>query len=143
MKASEVKLSYKRESTGIMISCSRDSETAFRDYWDVDSLDHYETFVVMFLSRSNEVLGIMKVAEGSLDACLVDARKIFQGALLTNSSSIILAHNHPSSNLRASQADLKITKEIQQASSFLKISLLDHIILTSESYMSLADEGMI
>ena len=96
----------------------------------------------MFLSRKNEVLGIMKISEGSIDACLVDVRRIFQGALLTNSSSIILAHNHPSGGLKPSPQDLNITREINKASKFLKIKLLDHLILTSDSYLSMSDEGI-
>lgn len=96
MKASEVKLTYKRDSKGIIITNSHEVDKVLRNYWDEESLDYFESFVVMFLSRKNEVLRVMKVSEGSLDACIVDARRIFQGALLTNSSSIILAHNHPS-----------------------------------------------
>ena len=88
MKASEVKLSYKRKSTGITIKSSMDGESVFRRYWDINSLDYYESFCVMYLSRRNEVLGVMRVSEGSIEACIVDVRKIFQGALLTNSSSI-------------------------------------------------------
>jgi DNA repair protein RadC len=97
----------------------------------------------MFLSRSNEVQGILKVSEGGIDACIVDCRKIFQGALLANSCSIILAHNHPSGNLKPSAKDIQITKEIKKAGELLRISVLDHIILTSEGYLSLADEGLL
>lgn len=77
MKATEVKLVYKRKSTGIKISCSQDASNAFRDFWDKGSMDHCESFVVMFLSRSNEVQGILKVSEGGIDSCVVDCRKIF------------------------------------------------------------------
>ena len=143
MKATEVKLSYIRKSTGIKVCSSFDAEQAFRSFWDIDTIDYYESFAVMYLSRSNEVLGIMKVSEGSLDACLVDSRKIFQGALLANASSIIVAHNHPSGNLKPSTADIQITKELSRAGSFLKIKLLDHLILTSTTYFSFSDEEMI
>jgi DNA repair protein RadC len=120
-----------------------DADKAFRSFWDKGSIDYCESFVVMYLSRCNEVLGIMKVCEGGIDACVVDQRKIFQGALLSNSTSIILAHNHPSGNLKPSQPDVKITNEIAKAGELLKIRVLDHLILTSEGYLSLADEGLI
>ncbi len=84
----------------------------------------------------------MKVSEGGIDACIVDIRRIFQGALLSNSTSIIIAHNHPSGNLKTSQADIRLTNEIKKAGEFLKIKLLDSIILTSTTYFSFADGGL-
>ncbi|MBK8501971.1 MAG: JAB domain-containing protein [Saprospiraceae bacterium] len=143
MKASEIKLTYRRKSTGIKITSSKDIDRLLRSYWDVHTIDYYESFVVVYLSRSNEVLGIHKIADGSLDACLVDIRKIMQGALLSNSASIILAHNHPSGNLKPSNQDIKLTSEIKKAGEILKIQVLDHLIITSVSYLSLADEGII
>lgn len=142
MKASEVKLSYRRKSHGITVASSYDVDKLLRSYWNRDSLDFYESFVVVYLSRSNEVLGIHKIGDGSIDGCLVDIRLIMQGALLTNSSGIILAHNHPSGNLKPSEQDIRLTKEIKRAGEFLKIRVLDHIIITSITYTSLADEGM-
>ena len=59
-----------------------------------------------------------------------------------NASSIILAHNHPSGNLNASQQDIALTKKIKKGAEFLEIAVLDHLIITDESYKSLADENM-
>jgi DNA repair protein RadC len=143
MKASEIKLTYRRQSTGIIITSSQDVDQLLRSYWDQDTLDFYESFVVIYLSRSNEVLGIHKIADGSLDACLVDIRKIMQGALLSNASGMILSHNHPSGNLKPSSQDLQLTREIKKAGEFLKIPILDHVIITSSTYTSFADEGML
>ena len=69
-------------------------------------------------------------------------RVIFQVALKTNTSSIMMAHNHPSGNLQPSDEDKKITRQIRDAGAILEIPLLDHFILTEDSYLSLADEGM-
>lgn len=80
--------------------------------------------------------------QNSIDGCLVDIRLIKQGALLTNSSGIILAHNHPSGNLKPSTHYLKFTKDIKCAGDVHKIKVMDHIILTSSIYTSLADEGL-
>lgn len=142
MKASEIKLSYRRKSTGILISNSNDVQKVFRTFWDKSSIDLYESFAVMFLSRRNEVLGIQKISVGGLAACYVDVKKIMQAALLTNSASIILSHNHPSGNLKASNEDIRITLNIKDACQLLNLTLLDHIILTSESYLSMADDGL-
>jgi len=72
---------------------------------------------------------------------VVDVRVIFQVALRANATSIMFAHNHPSGNLQPSDADRKITRQIKDAGALLDIHLLDHIILTSESYLSFADDG--
>ena len=72
---------------------------------------------------------------------MVDVRVIFQVALKANASSVMIAHNHPSGNLQASDADRRITQQVKEAGKILDIPLLDHIILTQENYLSLADEG--
>jgi DNA repair protein RadC len=70
-----------------------------------------------------------------------DAEMIFQAALKANAHSIILAHNHPSGNLEPSQADISLTKKVKEAGAFLEIPLIDHLILTSSSYVSLSEKG--
>ena len=143
MKAAEVKLSYNRQSSGLIISRSSDAYDILMKYWDMDSIDHCEWFVVVLLSQRNEVQGIFKVSEGGISGTLVDVRKVFQAALLSNASSILIAHNHPSGNLRPSQQDQLITKRIKDAGEVLQVKLLDHLIVTSETYYSMMDEGMI
>ncbi len=143
MKATEIKLTYKRKSSGIKISSATSAYEILSNFWDKSTIDYCETFVVMYLSRSNEVLGFIKISDGGLNGCMVDIRKVFQGALLTNSSSIIVSHNHPSGNLNPSQQNIKITKELTKAGELLQIKLLDHLIVTSSGYFSFADKGII
>ncbi len=71
----------------------------------------------------------------------VDVRVILQAALLTNSVAIILAHNHPSGNLKPSRQDMEITKQVKDAARLMRITVLDHLILTDAGYYSFADEG--
>jgi DNA repair protein RadC len=78
---------------------------------------------------------------GGLSGVVVDPKLIFQTALKCNSNSIILCHNHPSGNLKASNADLKLTNKMVEIGKLLDLPVLDHIIFTSESYYSLADNG--
>jgi len=66
-----------------------------------------------------------------------------QAALLTNSVALILAHNHPSGNLKPSRQDMDITKQVRDAAQFMRIKILDHIILSDTEYYSFADEGML
>ena len=70
-------------------------------------------------------------------------KKINQIALKSNASSIILAHNHPSGNEKPSEADKRLTSKIHSAGLLLEISVLDHIILTADSFYSFADEGLL
>lgn len=67
----------------------------------------------------------------------------FQAALLTNSVALILAHNHPSGNLKPSPEDIRLTKQVRDAAQLMRIKVLDHIILTDAEYYSFADEGML
>ena len=84
------------------------------------------------------------ISVGGVAGTVVDVKKIFRMAL-SNAliSAIILGHNHPSDNPSPSKADISITKKIKQAGKNLDIAVLDHIIVTSMSYTSLADEGLL
>jgi DNA repair protein RadC len=121
---------------------SKDAEAQFRTLWS-DKLEYIEEMYIMLLNRANKLLGFSKISQGGLSGTVVDARVVFQVALKANASSILLAHNHPSGNLKPSEADLKITKTIKEAGRFMEIPLIDHLILTQEGYYSFADEGIL
>jgi len=106
------------------------------------SLEHREYFYMLCLNRNNKVLGYSLISMGGLSGTVVDVRIIFQTALKASACSIILSHNHPSGNLVPSEADKDINKKIKEAGKFLDIPVLDHLILTPESYLSFADEGL-
>ena len=98
----------------------------------------------MLLNRSNRVLGLATLFKGGGSGTVIDQKIIFQYSLKTNAHQIILAHNHPSGNLKPSEADLSISKKIKEAGKLFDIALLDHLILTpEEAYYSMADEGCI
>ena len=99
---------------------------------------------VMLLNRASRVLGIADLSTGGTNGCLVDLKVVFQFAIKANASSIILAHNHPSGNIKPSQADINITKKVSEGANILDLQILDHLILTpEEKYYSMADEGFI
>jgi DNA repair protein RadC len=98
---------------------------------------------MLCLNRANELLGYSIVAIGGISGVVTDVRVIFQTALITNSSSIIIAHNHPSGNLEPSEQDKKITWKIFNAGCTMDILLSDHIIITNEGYYSFADEELL
>ncbi len=140
----EVQLSYSTKispSERPKITCSNDAVDIFRQVFP--GLEHREYFYVMLLNRGNKVLGYYEVSKGGITGTIVDVRLIMQAALKSNTSSIVLAHNHPSGTLEASDADIRITRKIKEACSFLDISLLDHLIITNLSHLSFADEGLL
>lgn len=138
----EIKLSYSRKGNcERLITTSRDAVKIFKEHFDSDEMDYRESFFALYLNQANRVLGIKKISESGISSAIVDVRIIMQTALLCNASGIILAHNHPSGNLKPSQEDLSITQKIKEASQFLNIQLLDHCILSSTDYISFADDG--
>lgn len=138
----EVEIVYKRPLFSQMesIKCPDDSVELFRKLIPEDKIDFKEFFLVAFLNRNNRVLGVATISMGSTDGTCVNIKEIFQLAIKTNSSSIILCHNHPSGNLTPSASDIALTKKIKEVCGFCDIALLDHIILSSESFESFIDE---
>ena len=94
---------------------------------------------MMLLNRYNKVIGIFTVSQGGIAGTVADPKLIFGCALKAAASGMILAHNHPSGSLQASQADMDLTEKLREGGRLLNIKVLDHIIITSEAYCSFAD----
>ncbi len=101
----------------------------------------HEEFWILLLNRSNRVIHKECISRGGVAGTVVDAKIIFNKALSYLASSIILCHNHPSGNLRPSQADIDITKKLKKAGEVLEINVLDHLIISEQGYYSFADDG--
>ena len=113
------------------------------NYCKKGTICYKEYFKVLFLNQANQILGYTLISEGGITETCADVRLIMQAALLTNSVALILAHNHPSGNLKPSPEDIRLTKQVREASNFMRIKILDHIILSDTEYYSFADEGML
>lgn len=106
--------------------------------------DHQqEVFYVLFLNRNHEVEFEREFFRGGIAATIVDPRLIFREALSRLASAIIVAHNHPSGNLKPSEADIQITRKLAEGSRLFDIAFLDHLIISPQGYYSFADEGML
>jgi len=103
----------------------------------------YEEFWIILLNKANKVLKYECISEGGITGTVADPKKIFKLALENNATSLILCHNHPSGNLKPSEADIKLTKKVKEAGLFLEILVVDHLIIGDEKYYSFADEGML
>ena len=102
-----------------------------------------EEFWVMFLNQGNRIIKTEQISRGGITQTAVDVRVIFKCALELMATAIVLSHNHPSGNLKPSQEDLRITKQISDAGKLLNIQLLDHLIISQNSYFSFADENLL
>lgn len=122
-----------------IVKSSKDIYEFLKDIYDPRKVDYKEFFFVVLLNRRNEIIGYSNISIGSTSGCVVNIKEIFQLALKTNASSIILSHNHPSGNLTPSTQDKELTRKINQGCNLLEIQLLDHIIISSEGYYSFAD----
>jgi len=140
----EVKVTYKRPllSTMPRVRKSQEAEAVLRKFIDPERIDYKEFFWIILLSRSHHVLGVAQIAEGGTTSTQVNLKEIFQLIIKTNAVNFVLCHNHPSGNLQPSEADIVITRRIKEVAQILDITLLDHLIISSEGYLSFSDEGV-
>lgn len=145
-QVTEIQISYKsgvRVSERPKITCSEDAYQILKQNWNPDTIELREEFKILLLNRANNVLGWVDISSGGVSGTVADPKLIFSVALKANACGIILAHNHPSGNLKPSEADISLTTKLKQCGILLEISVLDHLIITEDSYFSFADEGMI
>lgn len=102
-----------------------------------------EEFWALFLNQNNKVIHIAQLTQGGINQSIVDIRILFKTALEHFSTGVIISHNHPSGNLKPSAEDITITKKVKEAGDLMSIQLLDHLIITQNSYLSFADEGLL
>jgi DNA repair protein RadC len=104
---------------------------------------NHEEFWILLLSRNCKIIAKELISKGGLSGTVADPKIIFSIALQHQASSIILAHNHPSGNLKPSQQDIDLTKKIHAAGRILDIGVLDHLIITDGGFFSFADEELL
>lgn len=144
MEVAEVKISYQPKVKACnrpKVCNSKDAFHLLTRLWDVETLEFVESFKIILLNRANRVLGVSQIGVGGTSAVIVDPKLVFVTALKANAHSMILAHNHPSGELIPSEPDRKITRKLVEIGRILDIAILDHLIVTPDSYFSFADEG--
>jgi DNA repair protein RadC len=142
----EVELVYKskvKPSQRPQISTAEDTFKILRQVWDTNKIEMVEQFKVLLLNRCNKILGVFEVSSGGITGTVADPRLILAAAVKATACAIIIAHNHPSGNLKPSRQDEELTQKIKNASQYFDITLLDHVIITAESYFSFANEGLL
>lgn len=143
---SDVDLIYTKKShtPAVLIRQSMDAVLPAKETIPDGQISHREFFGMLMLNRANTVIKKCIVSMGGMNTTVVDPKIVFQFALLSNATAIVLFHNHPSGEVKPSQQDIQLTKRIGEACAIMEISLLDHIIVTdSDRYFSFADDGLL
>jgi DNA repair protein RadC len=126
----------------VRVLSSEKSADFIRQFYQ-DDIAIYESFFLLLLNRQCQTIGYAKISQGGITGTVVDVRIIAKYAVDSLATSIILAHNHPSGNLRPSEQDILLTNKVKDAMELFDISVLDHIILTEDDFYSFADKGVL
>ena len=143
MKIKRYKIVPEKEVAGlekIKINSSEVAANYVRQFFFED-IEVYESFFILMLNRSNSTIGWAKISQGGIDSTVIDTIMVAKFCIDKLAKGVILCHNHPSGELRPSDADIRVTRQISNALELLGVKVQDHIILTSESYFSLLDNG--
>ena len=150
MKLREATIKWKRGNVSKSITSPSEAYDIIFKHLEsngiIEDMHLKEHCYMFFLDKANQILGANLISIGSQDACIIDVKDVFRVALLACAHSIILVHNHPSGNMKPSNADIQITNKIKNAGEIMCIKLLDHIIIDSGEYnnfYSFGDNGMI
>jgi len=144
-KSNLEKISLVKEKTDfkrVKVTSSKDAKDVIKQFY-FDDIEIFESMFILLLNRSNNTIGYAKISQGGTAGTVVDIKIVAKYALESLASSVILAHNHPSGRLEASNADMKITEKIKKGLEIFDIRLLDHLILTRDSYFSFADRDIL
>jgi DNA repair protein RadC len=143
-KVAEVEISYKPDykvSERPQISSSNDAYQILIHQWNTDRIELLEEFKILLMNSRNRVLGVVAISQGGLSVTVVDPKVIFIAALKSCASGIILCHNHPSGELDPSKEDIAVTEKLKAVAELLDLKILDHLIISKDSFFSFADEG--
>ena len=144
----EVTLNYKYHNPSIkdrpLITNASDAVEVIKLVIDMQRIALQEQFIVIYLNQANKVIGTMNVFSGSIKSTVIDIKLILASGILLMSSGVIVAHNHPSGNLKPSREDLALTKRLFTALQYMEMKLVDHFIITpDDDYLSFANEGLL
>ncbi|CAB5224295.1 RadC DNA repair proteins [uncultured Caudovirales phage] len=147
MKLPEIKISVKFKNKPlediILNSPEKVLEIASKIF-NKDTIEWTEEFIMLCLSRSNNLLGYYRVSSGGTSGTIVDPKVVFSIALNSCAQALIILHNHPSGNINPSEEDKRITKRLKDAGSILDIKVLDHLIIAPDGrYFSFNEQTSI
>ena len=143
-KVAEVELAYKpTRYDKVKVTDAYKAYALLRATYKEGQMQYREYFKVIYMNQAGDCVAYNTVGEGGITECPADIRLILQGALLTNATRIIVAHNHPSGYLNPSRDDDKLTMRIKEACETLRIHFDDHLVISEEGYYSYREQGRI
>jgi DNA repair protein RadC len=120
----------------VKITKDEDAINVIRQFYG-DDIEIFESCFILLLNNSNITIGYAKISQGGITGTVVDTRLIAKYAIESLATGVILCHNHPSGSLKPSEADISTTKKVKDGLKIFDIVLLDHIILTKDSYSTI------
>jgi len=145
LKVAEIEISYRpnyKPSERPKITISEEAYEVLIANWSLDRIEFLEEFKIILLNRRNRVLGVVNISQGGVSGTLADPKVILAIALKSAASAVILCHNHPSGELKPGREDLKLTRKLQEGAKLLDIEVMDHLIISKDSFYSFSDEGL-
>ncbi len=145
-EVAEIEVTYQPAiSEKPVIKSCLDAYNVIKSFIPANQIALKEFMVVLYLNNAQRVIGAYKVSDGGITGTVADMRLILSVALKSVATNFIIGHNHPSGNMKPSEADIALTKKLKDAGKLMDIKLLDHIILSPEegTYFSMADEGLL
>lgn len=141
----EIKISFTRPlhmSLG-KIQCMRDIVDFIKANFSDAELDYKEYMWCIVLTRPYMILGATLIGVGTHNNVAISHKEVVQIALMSHAKAVILVHNHPSGGLEFSPSDIHVTNRVKEALNLIEVDLLDHLIITSEGFVSGAIEGIV
>lgn len=145
-QVTEVELVYRHPAKPCEQKILDDPQLVYKlllDLWDENKIQLLEESKLLLLDQKKACIGVTHLASGGITSCIVDPRLVFATAIKARASSFILAHNHPSGQLKPSRADISLTRKLCEGAALLDLELLDHLIITRDGYYSMASAGYI
>ncbi len=139
----ELTVTYKRtKKLTSKINSSVDAAEFIRPYFD-ECMDNHEEFKIIHLNNGNRVVNVHHLSKGGITATLADVRLAVREALQISTQAVVLVHNHPSGGTVFSKGDIDISHKFKRAFEYFDIPVMDSLIITRETYTSMADEGLL
>ena len=126
-----------------IISSSPQAYELIKQLWDNEKINLQEQFATLFFNQSKKMIGWKVLSTGNMTKCIVDIKLLVSVALHCMCTHIMIIHNHPSNNLKASQCDENIIGTVKNALKLIDVELIDHLIIAEKEYLSFNDEGFL
>lgn len=145
LKVAEVEITYNpkfKVSERPQINSSKQAYQILIRQWNKGKIELIEEFKILLLNRRNRVLGIVHISSGGFSGTIADPKVTFSAALKACASGIILFHSHPSGELDPSREDIALTNKLSNGGALLDLKILDHLVISKDSFYSFTDEGL-